>query len=89
MDELDVSVTINPHADRIHHRRIPILLLQQRPTPIHVHVKRGSGEAVFVVEGDVVLRESVGMKTSELARAEDLAIEHKELIIQKWHEFFD
>lgn len=36
-------------------------------TPIHVHVKRGSGEAVFIVEGDVVLRESVGMKTSELA----------------------
>ena len=44
-------------------------------TPIHVHVKRGDGEAVFFVEGEVVLRESVGMKTSELAKAEDLAIE--------------
>ncbi|NJM36916.1 MAG: DUF4160 domain-containing protein [Akkermansiaceae bacterium] len=32
--------------------------------PIHVHVKSGDGEAVFVVEGEVVLRESVGMKTS-------------------------
>ena len=50
-------------------------------TPIHVHVKRGYGEAVFVVDGDIVLRESVGMRTSELAKAEDLAIEHKELII--------
>ncbi len=58
-------------------------------TPIHVHVKRGNGEAVFVVGGDIVLRESVGMKTSDLAKAEDLAIEHKELIIQKWHEYFD
>lgn len=58
-------------------------------TPIHVHVKRGDGEAVFIVEGDIVLRESVGMKTSELSKAEDLAIEHKELIIQKWHEYFD
>jgi hypothetical protein len=58
-------------------------------TPIHVHVKRGSGEAVFEVEGQVVLRESVGMKTAELAKAEDLAIEHQQLIIEKWHEYFD
>lgn len=58
-------------------------------TPIQVHVKCGDGEAVFIVEGDVVLRESVGMRTSELSKAEDLAIEHKELIIQKWHKYFD
>ena len=58
-------------------------------TPIHVRVKRGDGEAVFVVEGEVALRESVGMKTSELAKAEDLASEHQQLIIQKWHEHFD
>lgn len=57
--------------------------------PIHVHVTRGNGEAVFLVEGNVILRESVGMKTSELAKAEALAIEHKELIIRKWHEYFD
>jgi hypothetical protein len=58
-------------------------------TPIHIHVKRGNGEAVFVVEGDVVLRESVGMNTKELAKAEELAIEQKQLIIRKWHEYFD
>jgi len=51
-------------------------------TPIHVHVRRGDGEAVFEVEGEVVLRESVGLKTKELSKAEDLASEHKELIIQ-------
>lgn len=58
-------------------------------TPIHVHVKKGSGEAVFEVEGAVVLRESVGLKTKELSKAEDLAEEHRELIIQKWHEYFN
>jgi hypothetical protein len=58
-------------------------------TPIHVHVRRGDGEAVFEVEGEVVLRESVGLKTKELSKAEDLASEHKELIIQKWHEYFN
>ena len=58
-------------------------------TPIHVHVQRGDGEAVFEVEGEVVLRESVGLKTKELSKAEDLATEHQELIVQKWHEHFD
>ena len=53
-------------------------------TPIHVHVRRGDGEAVFIVGRDVVLRESIGLKTSELARAEELAIEHKELILRSW-----
>jgi hypothetical protein len=58
-------------------------------TPIHVHVQYGGGEAVFEVEGEVVLRESVGLKTKELSKAEDLASEHRGLIIQTWHEHFD
>ena len=57
--------------------------------PIHVHVRGGSGEAVFEVEREVILRESMGLKTSELVRAEELARQHRKLIIQKWHEFFD
>jgi len=52
-------------------------------------VRRRNGEAVFKVEGEVVLCESVGLKTKELAKAEDLAIEHQQLIINKWHEYFD
>jgi hypothetical protein len=54
--------------------------------PIHVHVRKGGGEAVFDVAGEVVLRESVGLKTRELKDAEDLAVEHQQLIIQTWHE---
>jgi hypothetical protein len=54
--------------------------------PIHVHVTKGGGEAVFEVEGEVVLRESVGLKTRELKDAEDLAVEHQQLIIRAWHE---
>ncbi len=57
--------------------------------PIHVHVRKGSGEAVFNVEGEVELRESVGFKTKELRQAEGLAREHRDLIIRKWHEHFD
>ena len=44
--------------------------------PIHVHVRKGGGEAVFEVEGEIVLRESVGLKTKELSDAENLADEY-------------
>jgi len=54
--------------------------------PIHVHVRHGGGEAVFDVEGDVELRESNNMKLSELAKARQLAVEHRALIVEKWHE---
>ena len=54
--------------------------------PIHVHVRYGGGEAVFDVEQRVELRESQGLKVRELAKAEELAAEHRELIFQKWHE---
>lgn len=57
--------------------------------PIHVHVRYGGGEAVFEVEQSVELRESQGLKVRELARAEELASEHRDLIIEKWHEHFD
>ena len=54
--------------------------------PVHVHVRHGGGEAVFDVEGDVELRESNNMKLSELAKARQLAVEHRALIVEKWHE---
>ena len=54
--------------------------------PIHVHVRRGNGEAIFNMEEEVQLRESQGLKVTELARAEALALEHKKLIMKAWHE---
>ena len=56
--------------------------------PIHVHVRRGGGEAVFEVEHGVELRESQGLKVAELSKAEQLANEHRQLIIQRWNERF-
>ena len=57
--------------------------------PIHVHVRRGGGEAVFHVENQVELRESVGMNTKELRKAEELANRHRKAIIKHWHEHLD
>ena len=47
------------------------------------------GEAVFLVEDEVFLRESEGLKVAELAKAELLAEANRELIIRSWHEHFD
>ena len=57
--------------------------------PIHVHVRKGDGEAVFDVSASVELRESAGFEVPELRRAQDLAEEHRELIIKTWHEHLD
>lgn len=54
--------------------------------PIHVHVRRGGGEAVFSVEESVELRESQNMKVSDLSKAQRLAEENRQLILEKWHE---
>ena len=57
--------------------------------PMYVHVQRGGGEASFEVrDGVVELRESVGLKVSELRRAEEIALEHQAEIERKWHEHF-
>jgi hypothetical protein len=54
--------------------------------PIHVHVSYGDGEAVFILDETVYLRESHGFKVRELSKAQDLAEENKELIIKAWNE---
>lgn len=57
--------------------------------PIHVHVRKGDGEAVFDVEAGVQLRESVGLKVQELREAQELARAHRALIVETWHEHLD
>ncbi len=54
--------------------------------PIHVHVRHGGGEAVFDVEDTIELRESQNMKMNELRKAQKLAQENRNLILEKWHE---
>ena len=56
--------------------------------PMHVHVQHADGEASFVLVGDVVLRDSQGMKMQELRRAEELIRAHRTEIEEKWNAFF-
>ena len=57
--------------------------------PIHVHVRKSGGEAVFDVESAVELRESHGLKVADLSKAQHLAEQQRDLIIQHWHEHLD
>ena len=50
---------------------------------------REIGEAVFLVEDEVFLRESEGLKVAKPAKAELLAEANRGLIIRSWHEHFD
>ena len=54
--------------------------------PIHVHVRKAGAEAIFDVKDEVELRESQGFKVKDLAKAQQLAEENRNLIIQKWNE---
>jgi hypothetical protein len=55
--------------------------------PTHVHVRKAGGFAKFWID-PVTLDSSEGMKTRELARAEELIDENVELIRRRWDEVF-
>ncbi|WP_404423080.1 DUF4160 domain-containing protein [Nibricoccus sp. IMCC34717] len=57
--------------------------------PAHVHVRKGSGEAVFVLAPEVLLQRSEGLTPQELSKAHRLTKENRDLIIRAWYEFFD
>jgi len=56
--------------------------------PVHVHVRKGGGFAKFWVE-PVQLEYARGLKTQELTRAEQLIEQHRELILNRWHEILN
>lgn len=56
--------------------------------PIHVHVVKAGMEARFLVEPEVVLLDNKGLKPSELKLAESIVEENKEMIIERWKEYF-
>ena len=55
--------------------------------PIHIHVRKAGAEAIFNIEDEISLRESLGFKIKDLTRAQELAEKNRELILVKWHEY--
>lgn len=56
--------------------------------PIHVHVSNGDKEARFQLE-PLALLENKGLKARELKVAEMAIEENKEIIRERWVEFFE
>lgn len=56
--------------------------------PIHVHVVKAGTEARFQVLPDVALLENNGLKPAELKLAESIVEENKEMIVERWNEYF-
>lgn len=61
--------------------------------PIHVHVVKGKGQvkenAKFNIEPGVILVENNGLQSNEIKIAEMVIEENKELIAEKWNQFFN
>jgi hypothetical protein len=53
--------------------------------PMHIHVRKSGGFAKFWME-PVELDYAQGMKIPDIKLAEELILEHLNLIKQKWHE---
>jgi hypothetical protein len=56
--------------------------------PIHIHVKKGEGEAKFWIDPTVSLVESWKLKVSELSRAQEIVVEQRQNIIDAWRKHF-
>ena len=57
--------------------------------PIHVHVSSGDAEAKFRIEPEIVLIENNGLKSREIRQSIMAIEENKEVIIERWKEFFE
>ena len=56
--------------------------------PVHIHVRKGGGLAIFVMEPDIELIENKGFKPQELKLAENIIEENKDVILTSWKTYF-
>lgn len=55
--------------------------------PIHVHISKGDSEAKYNID-DLELVENFGFKKNELRMIEAILEENKDIIKERWYEFF-
>ena len=56
--------------------------------PVHIHVKRDRHVAKFWLD-PIELANKFGFAEHEVNRIERLVTEHREFLIEAWHEYFD
>ncbi len=55
----------------------------------HVHARKGQNISKFWLEPHVMLDSSWGMSSKELNELERIISENKQMIMEKWNEFFN
>jgi len=55
--------------------------------PAHIHVQAGDGVAKFWLE-PVELADSIGCTARDIAQAEAVVRDHRDLCLRSWHEHF-
>ena len=55
--------------------------------PPHIHIEHGDKVAKFWLN-PVNLASSNGFRSHELSKVRLIVVEHKELFLEKWHEYF-
>ena len=53
--------------------------------PPHVHVISQEGEAIFIINQEVTLKDNKGMKPKDVSLAVSILEENKELILEEWN----
>lgn len=81
------------HANNFSVFGLRFLFFSDDHEPIHVHIAKGRGaineSAAFQLVPKITLRENKGLSPTELKLAQNLIEENRELIIEKWKEFFN
>ena len=57
--------------------------------PCHIHVRKGSSLAKFWIEDEILLAETYGFISPELKEIMKIIEQNKELIKEKWNEYFN
>ena len=55
--------------------------------PAHIHIEKAESYAKFWLE-PIALARSIGYNAKELHQLRELVEEHKNLFLERWHEYF-
>ncbi|MBO4842049.1 MAG: DUF4160 domain-containing protein [Bacteroidales bacterium] len=53
--------------------------------PPHVHVISQEGEAIFIIDQEVTVKDNKGMKPKDVSLAVSILEENKEIILEEWN----
>jgi hypothetical protein len=64
-----------------------VFFSSDRAEPIHIHVKRDQSIAKYWLN-PVALAKNRGFADHELTRIESLVIQHRQTLMEAWHDYF-